>query len=1061
LYYIKIVGPSIAYPNTHESWSYDDYLPTVLDKILGILGRDVNVQGRFEAALDSIDNVKQAEVEFKLGYIPVKDIGSTYNPLDTENPDIVWETKTFEMKRVDESFIAESEVTTWWPANLLVNFNTLLTGKGLVEYMGQSIFLPEIKTYITGDEPIYIYAEITKIKCIDTKDNYLEFSINKEIPTLYQKVHNAWLEQQLQLQEYQIVSVMCPVNVTITDQYGRTISDNGINGILAANMTLTKEIKIFYLPADLTYSTEVAAYDTGMFNFTKVLPIGTDISITKFENISITASTKAFVEIEPNVINYTMSIDYDGDGEADEVVYPDVNETIEVEQLPTITSVSPTNAATNVPLATTINATFSEAMDTASAEAAFSITPNVAGTFSWIGNTKAFTPTANLASSTTYTVTTAATATDLTGNGLDGNANGIAEGSPTDDYTWSFTTEETPYEILFEDDFSELNPDTWIPFGSPSPRVLASAEGRDGVFDNNGDSWCNSGAVSKNNFSFTNGFTMESDMYLKVTSVAGCWNSPVIGLTRQNTPTGEGVCPTESYPMGVIFGTEYDGDACWATPEEKRRHAYFIIGLYTEEGTWESVSWLNADDYIDAWHNFKIVVGSDRIVKFYVDNDLIYTSEKRINETVLQEKKIFLGIRSSGSAGKSYHDFIKVYATPATIDQILDDFSELNLDTWIPFGSPSPRVLASVEGREGVFDNNGDSWCDSGVVSKEKISLTPPFVIESEMYLKVTDESGCWNQATFGLVGSNEPSGEGSCPDSDYKRGAQINICYVGDACWGSPAKYRRHAYLGFGFWAENGNWAGVYMEGPTEEGPNINADEYVNGWHNYKIKVDESWHVSFYVDDKLIYESEKRIAPDILTEKRLYLGERSSGSAGKSYHDFIKVYATTQENQSPIANFTYTQEIPVVTQVVTFNASDSTDPDGFITEYEWNFGDGNVTNTTEAIINHPYASTGDYTVNLTVTDNDGATNTTTKLITVTRLCGDVAPYPNSNAEVNMGDVIRLLNNVSHPGNSTYTLCNDWAGDCRCTGVRNMGDVVLLLNNVSYPENQRYVLGCC
>ena len=48
-----------------------------------------------------------------------------------------------------------------------------------------------------------------------------------------------------------------------------------------------------------------------------------------------------------------------------------------------------------------------------------------------------------------------------------------------------------------------------------------------------------------------------------------------------------------------------------------------------------------------------------------------------------------------------------------------DDFSELNLDNWILFGSPSPRVLASVEGRNGVFDNNGDSWCDSGVVSKD------------------------------------------------------------------------------------------------------------------------------------------------------------------------------------------------------------------------------------------------------------------------------------------------------------------------------------------------------
>jgi len=218
---------------------------------------------------------------------------------------------------------------------------------------------------------------------------------------------------------------------------------------------------------------------------------------------------------------------------------------------------------------------------------------------------------------------------------------------------------------------------------------------------------------------------------------------------------------------------------------------------------------------------------------------------------------------------------------------------------------------------------------------------------------------------------------------------------------------------------------------------------------------------VKFYVDNELIYTSKKRINETVLQEKKIFLGIRSSGSAGKSYHDFIKVYATTQENQSPIANFIYIPENPVVTQLITFNASDSTDPKGFITNYEWNFGDGNITDTTEPIINHSYASAGDYTVDLTVMDNDCATNTTSKIITITRLCGDVAPYPNSNGEVNIGDVIRLLNNVSHPGNSTYTLCNDWAGDCRCTGVRNMGDVVLLLNNVSYPENQRYVLDCC
>ncbi|NAT10896.1 hypothetical protein C4E22_05040, partial [ANME-1 cluster archaeon AG-394-G06] len=76
-------------------------------------------------------------------------------------------------------------------------------------------------------------------------------------------------------------------------------------------------------------------------------------------------------------------------------------------------------------------------------------------------------------------------------------------------------------------------------------------------------------------------------------------------------------------------------------------------------------------------------------------------------------------------------------------------------------------------------------------------------------------------------------------------------------------------------------------------------------------------------------------------------------------------------------------------------------------------------------------------------------------------LCGDVAPYPDCNGIVDMGDVILLLNNVSYPEDPRYALCNDWAGDCRCTGVRDMGDVILLLNNVSYPEDPRYVLECC
>ena len=105
---------------------------------------------------------------------------------------------------------------------------------------------------------------------------------------------------------------------------------------------------------------------------------------------------------------------------------------------PTITGRSPTGSSVSVDSSITID--FSESMDTTSAENAFSISPTVPGSFSWTGDTMTFDPTTNLAYNTEYTVTIDGTARDSVGNGLDGNGNGIAEGSPADDYTWSFTT---------------------------------------------------------------------------------------------------------------------------------------------------------------------------------------------------------------------------------------------------------------------------------------------------------------------------------------------------------------------------------------------------------------------------------------------------------------------------------------------------------------------------------------------------------------------------------------------------------------------------------------------
>ncbi|GAG19697.1 unnamed protein product, partial [marine sediment metagenome] len=82
-----------------------------------------------------------------------------------------------------------------------------------------------------------------------------------------------------------------------------------------------------------------------------------------------------------------------------------------------------------------------------------------------------------------------------------------------------------------------------------------------------------------------------------------------------------------------------------------------------------------------------------------------------------------------------------------------------------------------------------------------------------------------------------------------------------------------------------------------------------------------------------------------------------------------------------PVAAFTFTPTIPLVNGWVQFNASASSDPDGSIANYAWNFGDGST--DIGSVVWHTFSGAGIYVVTLTVTDDDGAANTITQTIQV------------------------------------------------------------------------------
>ncbi len=353
----------------------------------------------------------------------------------------------------------------------------------------------------------------------------------------------------------------------------------------------------------------------------------------------------------------------------------------------------------------------------------------------------------------------------------------------------------------------------------------------------------------------------------------------------------------------------------------------------------------------------------------------------------------------------------------------------------------------------GVRENGDWTWKSSSVNDEEDewfVDVTHTFDVSSpDVFIGIT----LCDRDTIGshdLADISSKSGDGI---DDY--GAPISADYISGISYGETYSLVTDSLQG-----ETTQTEGEYIKtsGAFDSGSGTNdASLWFKIWDNYdapvaeagpnhnievgdKVNFDggqstvsEGSSITEYkwdVDGDLIwdYQTQTQIASYTYNTKGTYtVTLQITDSLGQIDTDTCTIYVASPP---PTAAFVYSpDDYPHPTTLDTIQFTDtSTDSDGTLTSWYWEFGDG--TTSTERNPTHKYESGGTKYVSLTVTDNDGETGKETKSIVVIELANiegtvkDANGNPISGASVKLYDAgtTTVLETATTNTNGVYTM---------------------------------------